>query len=86
MTIGGASTPLSASYLDDALGDLVAAAARSSAPSPLVRGLIWTNGAEAGYRAKWIDHDFPTAALVSSRAPSKPAMTSVSAACERMLP
>lgn len=124
MTIGGASTPLSASYLDDALGDLVAAAVLLPSAESTIRvswaeepgeyrwlldragehlavKVLWFNelwgsdpdekgkvlldatcsliafqraiasGAravldewgEAGYRAKWIDHDFPTATL-----------------------
>lgn len=125
LTIGAASTPLSASYLDDALGDLVAAAVllpdaesairvswaeepgefrwvldRSGdqlavrvlwfdslwGPDPDEKGNVLldatcslvafqraiASGAravldewgEAGYRAKWIDHDFPTATLL----------------------
>lgn len=125
LTIGAASTPLSASYLNDALGDLVAAAVllpdaestirvswaeepgefrwvldRSGdqlavrvlwfdslwGPDPDETGTVLldatcsliafrraiASGAravldewgEAGYRAKWIDHDFPTATLV----------------------
>lgn len=125
LTIGAASTPLSASCLDDALGDLVAAAVllpdaestirvswaeepgefrwvldRSGdrlavrvlwfdslwGPDPDEKGNVLldatcslvafqraiASGAravlnewgEAGYRAKWIDHDFPTATLL----------------------
>jgi len=125
MTIGGASTPLSASYLDDALGDLVAAAVLLPSAESTIRvswaeepgefrwvldrtgdqlavRILWfdalwgsdpdekgkallnatcslvafqraiASGAravldewgEAGYREKWIDHDFPTATLV----------------------
>lgn len=125
LTIGVASTPLSASYLDDALGDLVRATAAlahaestvrvswaeepgefrwvlnrsgdelsvrvlwfdsSWGPDPDEKGKVLLNATcsidafqsaialgaravleewgEAGYRAKWIEHDFPTAALL----------------------
>lgn len=124
LTIGAASTPLSASYLDDALGDLVTATAGLShalsavrvswaeepgefrwvlersgdelsvrvlwfdslwGPDPDEKGRVLlkatcslrafqvaiASGAravleewgEAGYRARWIDHDFPVSAL-----------------------
>ena len=125
LTIGAASTPLSASYLDDALGDLVAAAVLLSGAESTIRvswaeepgefrwvldrsgdqlavRILWFDAlwgtdpdekgevllegrcslvafqravaagaravldewGEVGYRAKWIDHDFPTATLV----------------------
>lgn len=125
LTIGAASTPLSASYLDDALGDLVRATAalaqadstvrvswaeepgeyrwvfdRSGdavsvrvlwfdslwGPDPDEKGKVLLNATcsvkafqraiasgaravlnewgETGYRAKWVEHDFPTTALI----------------------
>jgi hypothetical protein len=129
LTVGGASTPLSASYLDDALGDLIRAAielpgAQSTvrvswaeepgefrwvldragdqlavrvlwfdslwgpdaddmgkvllnASCPLVafQGAIAAGAREVldewgedGYQARWIEHDFPTAALLQLEA------------------
>lgn len=125
LTIGAGSTALSASYLDDALGDLVAAAVALAEAASTIRvswaeepgefrwvldrsgdrlavRVLWfdalwgsdpdengtvlldatcslvafqraiASGARAvldewgedGYRAKWIEHDFPTARLV----------------------
>ena len=96
LTIGAASTPLTASYLDDALGEVVVAAlllpesesalriSWGSDPDEAGRVLmeatcsvvgfrraiaagaraVLDEWGEAGYREKWVDHDFPTAELL----------------------